>query len=115
MCATSQEFGDSVCVVGSARELGFWDPHFAVPLSTSEEIFPLWSAHHAITTGQTVEYKYLIKKVDGTLVWETNIENRRCAKPLTVTSEISKPSAPNPKLGAHHMPPSWPVHYDLHY
>jgi hypothetical protein len=84
-----QEFGDCVCVVGSAHELGFWDPHFAVPLYTNEAIFPLWSANHEITTGQTVEYKYVIKKANGTLQWETSIENRRCAQLQTLGPKLN--------------------------
>ncbi|EJD37603.1 alpha-amylase-domain-containing protein [Auricularia subglabra TFB-10046 SS5] len=64
-------FGDTVMVVGSSPELGSWDPTMAIPLTTDEKTFPLWSATSA-STGGSFEYKYLIKTASGEIQWEAD-------------------------------------------
>ncbi|MFD0267328.1 carbohydrate-binding module family 20 domain-containing protein [Streptomyces sp. NPDC127106] len=65
--ATTQ-WGDQVFAVGSVPALGSWDPSHAVPLDAHG--YPVWAAEASIPSDSPVEYKYLVKKTDGTLTWE---------------------------------------------
>ena len=65
-------FGETVYISGSASELGAWDVGRAVEIGaegyTAEE--PVWSGVVELIAGMEVEYKYLLKGVDGGLRWE---------------------------------------------
>ncbi|MEU3778438.1 carbohydrate-binding module family 20 domain-containing protein [Streptomyces sp. NPDC032472] len=62
------EWGDQVFAVGSTPALGSWDPARAVPLDARG--YPTWAADGVVASGSPVEYKYLVKKADGTITWE---------------------------------------------
>ncbi|MFD8416492.1 carbohydrate-binding module family 20 domain-containing protein [Streptomyces sp. NPDC059650] len=65
--ATTQ-WGEQVFAVGSVPALGSWDPARAVPLDAHG--YPRWDAEAVVPTDAPVEYKYLVKKTDGTVTWE---------------------------------------------
>ncbi|AEO71343.1 glycoside hydrolase family 15 protein [Thermothielavioides terrestris NRRL 8126] len=76
-------WGEAVRVVGSAPELGAWDPVRAVPLSASaySAADPLWSITVPISAGadaagRTVLYKYVKVQPDGSVVWESDPDRR---------------------------------------
>jgi alpha-amylase len=70
--------GQRLYVVGGAPELGSWDPAKAVPLSSVS--YPNWSASVSIAPGTALEYKFIKKSGDGTVVWETR-PNRTATVP----------------------------------
>ncbi|MEU2392859.1 carbohydrate-binding module family 20 domain-containing protein [Streptomyces sp. NPDC007369] len=81
--ATTQ-WGDQVFAVGSVPALGAWDPARAVPLDAHG--YPLWAAETSIRSDSPVEYKYLMKKADGTLTWEegaNRLMQPRAGAPVT--------------------------------
>ena len=65
-------YGDSIKVVGSISQLGSWAPAQGMALSASEYTAakPLWRGTVLLPAGQTVQYKYVNVKADGTVVWE---------------------------------------------
>jgi alpha-amylase len=69
--------GQRLYVVGSAPELGGWDPARAVPLDASE--YPNWTVERGIPAGTSFEYKY-VKKSGDTVVWESR-SNRTATVP----------------------------------
>merc|ERR1719421_984626 len=69
-CAT--QFGEEVCVVGSAECLGRWDPSRAIRMQTNAEIFPLWMSKPIFGLNKevaNVDYKFIIAKQCGNYVW----------------------------------------------
>jgi alpha-amylase len=79
-------FGQNVYVGGSTPALGGWDPARAVALSSAA--YPIWKGTVPLPAGSGVEYKYLKKNPDGTIIWESD-PNRARSVPaggaLTVT------------------------------
>ncbi len=64
-------YGQNIYVVGNTPELGFWDPAKARPLSWVDA--DTWSGDVYFTDYskcQTIEYKYIVKNPDGSIVWE---------------------------------------------
>lgn len=65
-------YGETLYIAGSASELGRWDVDRAVEMGaegyTAQE--PVWSGVVRLRAGMEVEYKYLLKEVDGGLRWE---------------------------------------------
>lgn len=72
------EWGDTVFVTGSAPELGSWSPDAAVPLSTTSS--PVWTASLVLDGAASLSFKYLIKRSDGSVVWE-QANNRALTTP----------------------------------
>ncbi|WFE92920.1 carbohydrate-binding module family 20 domain-containing protein [Micromonospora sp. WMMD987] len=62
-------YGQNVYLVGDVAALGSWNPANAVALSPAA--YPLWRATVTLPPNSTVEYKYLKKNPDGTVVWES--------------------------------------------
>jgi len=63
---------EEVCLVGSAPELGAWDSTRAVPLRTSDKLYPVWRSGEIIVpkVNEVVQYKY-IKVCNGAVAqWE---------------------------------------------
>eukprot|EP00929_Paragymnodinium_shiwhaense_P012461 TRINITY_DN11967_c0_g1_i1.p1 TRINITY_DN11967_c0_g1~~TRINITY_DN11967_c0_g1_i1.p1 ORF type:complete len:1741 (-),score=483.75 TRINITY_DN11967_c0_g1_i1:336-5558(-) len=56
--------GESVFVVGSAPELGAWDPVKAVPCATTGQAFPMWTSADVDLppTAGKVEFKIVVQK-----------------------------------------------------
>jgi alpha-amylase len=69
--------GQRLYVVGSAPELGGWDPARAVPLDPAD--YPNWTAERRSPAETAFEYKY-IKKSGDTVVWESR-SNRTATVP----------------------------------
>lgn len=72
--------GESIYVLGSAKELGNWHLAGAVPLTTDTQTYPLWTSKTtaiAVLFPTVLEYKY-VKVRDGRLIqWENFEGNRR--------------------------------------
>jgi glucoamylase len=70
--------GQNVFVVGQLTELGNWNPADAKALSANNytSTDPLWYAAIDIPAATVFEYKYIKKTSDGTVVWESDPNNR---------------------------------------
>mmetsp|Transcript_117202 Transcript_117202/g.233553 ORF Transcript_117202/g.233553 Transcript_117202/m.233553 type:complete len:286 (+) Transcript_117202:78-935(+) len=69
-CPTSNF--EEVCLVGSVPELGAWDSTRAVPLRTSDKMFPVWRSSELVLPKvyEVAQYKY-IKVCSGAVAqWE---------------------------------------------
>lgn len=72
-------FGDCVRVVGSAGELGSWNPCRGAELRTEPGLYPRWSGSIRVPVSacaKGVEYKFVIVRANGDICWE-NGSNRR--------------------------------------
>eukprot|EP00930_Biecheleria_cincta_P023306 TRINITY_DN16861_c0_g1_i2.p1 TRINITY_DN16861_c0_g1~~TRINITY_DN16861_c0_g1_i2.p1 ORF type:complete len:208 (-),score=42.10 TRINITY_DN16861_c0_g1_i2:55-588(-) len=68
------KFGQELCIVGSSAELGSWDLERRVPMSWTDG--DVWVAKVEFPPGkQDVQYKYLLKKSDGGIVWESGLNH----------------------------------------
>ncbi|OEJ30256.1 hypothetical protein BGK67_01775 [Streptomyces subrutilus] len=76
--AAPTQWGDTVFVTGSTPELGSWSPDAAVPLSSASA--PVWTASLVLEGAASVSFKYLIKRADGSVVWE-QADNRAMTTP----------------------------------
>ena len=76
---TETAFGDTVVIVGETPQLGAWDPKRGIPMSTSEETYPIWRAEPLLlsegSSGE-VEYKFVVVGAGGQR-WEPLPHNRR--------------------------------------
>ncbi|AFY73047.1 lysophospholipase L1-like esterase [Synechococcus sp. PCC 7502] len=72
------QIGEAIAVVGSTEELGNWDVAKAIPLTTSKAEYPLWQTPQKISFAKTanINYKYLLLKPDGSVIWENWGNNR---------------------------------------
>jgi len=71
------EFGDELFVVGDHPSLGAWDTSRAIPLVTEPGSFPKWSLRSPLLLSDDpadlpgwLEYKYVIRRIDGSVQWE---------------------------------------------
>lgn len=85
-------YGENVYVVGSVSALGSWDTDSAVALSADKYTSsnPLWYGTVTLPAGESVEYKYIKKETDGSIVWESD-PNRDYQVPQkcgTTTAEV---------------------------
>ncbi|KHJ30034.1 putative glycoside hydrolase family 15 protein [Erysiphe necator] len=85
-------YGDTIKILGSESDLGNWKLENATALSASNysPSFPLWRATIPITSGITIQYKYLNFKADGTIEWEDSSDHtlnvpRSCETVMSVT------------------------------
>jgi alpha-amylase len=70
--------GQTVYIVGSVSALGNWAPASAVPLTQTTT--GAWHANVTLPGSATVEYKYIRKNTDGSVVWESD-PNRSVTTP----------------------------------
>jgi hypothetical protein len=68
--------GERVVAVGNCNVLGMWEPRNGLVLDTNNSIFPRWQGEAAVSSGDAIEYKYVIIREDGEYRWENDIENR---------------------------------------
>jgi hypothetical protein len=76
--------GESIGLVGSTPELGFWNVTRSIPLRTSVDRYPLWwtdveiDVQPSLKSGdrQRVEYKYVRLGTNGSAQWEALGQNR---------------------------------------
>ncbi|CAD8191082.1 unnamed protein product [Paramecium octaurelia] len=73
-CETT--LSESVCVVGSVKELGLWNPSDSLQLSTNPDIYPFWVGNISVDANenQLIEFKAIIRK-GHQVNWEDN-DNR---------------------------------------
>lgn len=71
--------GEVVGVVGSAPEIGSWDPTKALTLSTSEASYPVWKSEVIpLAADSEVEYKFIVLGADKAVSkWEPIEGNRK--------------------------------------
>lgn len=81
------QWGDTLLVVGSDPALGAWDPGKGVPMGTSDDMFPNWTARAALPAGAHVEYKFVVRHADGSIAWEPGA-NRTVDVPSTGRSLV---------------------------
>lgn len=86
LCNTETSLGQNILVVGSAPELGNWDPEKGLVLRTDEQTYPTWRASVTadITSFSTpVVYKYVgdYRACGGGFDWEA--EERHIQIPCT--------------------------------
>ena len=63
-----------IAILGSCRQLGSWDETKAIPLvKTSGN---LWEVSLSLTFGETVQYKYVERRKQKVVAWETMLGNR---------------------------------------
>lgn len=91
-CAT--QFGDSVLVCGDHHLLGNWKPALAFALQwDGVRNDGTWIGPHVLSipcnehARARIEYKYIIKRADGGIVWE-NRENRHATSMTCVTQRL---------------------------
>ncbi|KAF4948738.1 hypothetical protein FGADI_9393 [Fusarium gaditjirri] len=84
-------FGDTIKIVGNIAALGNWDTSKAVALSASDYTSsnPVWKATISLTAGQSIQYKYINVKKDGSLTWEKD-PNRTYTVPKTCATNATK-------------------------
>lgn len=70
--------GQSLYIVGAPATLGSWDPSAAVPLTQVDA--STWTGTATLPGSATVEFKYIRRNADGSVVWESD-PNRSVATP----------------------------------
>ncbi|KAI0412087.1 family 15 glycosyl hydrolase [Xylaria grammica] len=67
-------YGQTVKIVGNVDKLGNWDTSKAVALSASQYTSsnPVWSGSISLSTGQAIQYKYIVVNTDGSVTWEAD-------------------------------------------
>ena len=76
---TETTFGDTVVIVGETPQLGGWEPERGIPMSTSEENYPIWRVEPLLLSEHSngdVEFKFAVLGADGHR-WEPLPHNRR--------------------------------------
>jgi len=63
-------YGENIFVVGSAPQLGNWDPSNAIPLDPTD--YPVWGATVYLPPSTAFEYKFIRKQPNGNVVWESD-------------------------------------------
>jgi hypothetical protein len=81
--------GDTPRVVGNVPALGDWDPQNGVEFHSGLGVFPYWSASVDLPTDETIEFKWVILRSDGSVEWEEG-PNRTLA-----TLRVGPPSVSN--------------------
>ncbi|VDB96840.1 unnamed protein product [Peniophora sp. CBMAI 1063] len=62
-------FGENIFLVGSTVELKAWDTANAIALSAAS--YPVWAAAVTLPASTNIEYKFIRKETDGSIVWES--------------------------------------------
>ena len=68
--SASLDPGQTVFIVGSVPALGSWSPAAAIPLTSAGD--GTYTGTVDLPGSTTVEYKYIRKNVDGSVVWESD-------------------------------------------
>ena len=81
--------GEQILLTGSCPALGAWNPDKALPMTVTQGI--LWSIElDKALLPSHFEYKFLCRKADGSIVWETCF-NR--TNPYAVTERRPSPTS----------------------
>lgn len=67
-------YGEEVYLTGGISDLGDWNTTLALHLNSSEytEKYPLWYVAVDLPVNATIEYKFIKKEYDGSIVWESD-------------------------------------------
>ncbi|KAL5342772.1 glycoside hydrolase superfamily [Aspergillus crustosus] len=67
-------YGENIFLSGSISLLGSWDPAKAIPLSAAAYTAtdPLWAVTVELPAGVAFEFKFIRKRADGGVVWESD-------------------------------------------
>ena len=88
------QYGENVYISGSTSELGDWDTNLAIALSaecyTAEN--PIWHATVTLPAGFEVQYKFIKRERNGSMVWEIG-NNREYTIPVGCTGKAIKRDA----------------------
>ena len=63
-------YGQNIYIVGSVPELGSWNTAQAVKLSWVNSNTWRGPVYFTTSKGQTIQYKYIVKNSDGSIIWE---------------------------------------------
>lgn len=86
---TSTSPGDEIYLTGSVPELGSWSTDSAVAVGPAlDPNYPSWFVMASIPSGVPVEYKFFVRKADGTIVWEGGA-NHTYTAPTTGTGAVT--------------------------
>lgn len=71
VCSSDTRWGESVAVVGNLEQLSNWAQSIKVlPIRLSPDPYPLWRVTLTLPSDTRIEYKYVILRSQGQLVWE---------------------------------------------
>jgi len=89
-CKYKTNFGSSLYVIGNLKLLGHWDPNNAIPLTTTEDTYPLWTLKNAFScpVGTEIIYKYITKESNGEIKWEFLPNNMNRKKIISKPGEF---------------------------
>lgn len=87
--APPTNFGDNVYVTGSVPELGNWstDKNVAVGRLLAPN-YPNWFGMASLPAGRKVEYKFIVIRADGSVVWENGL-NHTYAVPTSGVGSVT--------------------------
>lgn len=86
---TSTSPGDEIYLTGNDDELGNWSTDTSVAIGPLlDPNYPTWFSMASVPTGATVQYKFFIKKADGSIVWEGG-SNHTYTAPSSGTGSVS--------------------------
>jgi hypothetical protein len=80
------KLGENIFVVGSAPQLGNWDPSNAIPLDAA--YYPVWAATVYLPPNTEFQYKFIRKESDGSVVWESD-PNRQDKTPASGIQSVA--------------------------
>ena len=80
-----------LALVGSGNSLGYWDIDKALMMNCAD--YPYWTALFPLHQGERVEYKFIVKTLDGDLVvWESGgnhiLSGTFTARETTIVSDL---------------------------
>ncbi|KAL8428409.1 hypothetical protein ACSSS7_007235 [Eimeria intestinalis] len=76
-------------VVGAHEKIGCWNPSRALVLSTDAILFPVWhTGEIELSEPVTIEYKFIIKRANGSVEWEGFPTNRTAELRANTVSHI---------------------------
>ena len=89
-CKYKTSFGSSLFVVGNLKLLGEWNINNAIVLSTTSDTYPVWTQKNAFScpVGTEIIYKYFVKDINGTIIWENLPENANRKKIISKPGEF---------------------------
>ncbi|OEF98984.1 hypothetical protein BHF71_10400 [Vulcanibacillus modesticaldus] len=91
--APTTNLGDKIYLTGNIPELGNWSTNTDGGINNAQgpllaPNYPDWFYVFSVPAGQTIEFKFFIKRADGTIQWE-NGNNHVVTTPTGVTGNIT--------------------------
>mmetsp|Transcript_41165 Transcript_41165/g.89906 ORF Transcript_41165/g.89906 Transcript_41165/m.89906 type:complete len:422 (+) Transcript_41165:61-1326(+) len=69
-------YGETLAVCGASPTLGNWNPSDALLLTTRPDTFPIWTHDCPVHVLQGTEYKLIIVKPNGDVMWERHANRK---------------------------------------